>query len=202
MFYLLKNFLLLILTIFKLKCNNLIFNEVMVWMLCMCVCMYSRFVENHPIRILEDGPLISEVVLSHTRHRCGGGAATEPSRGSAWAWTRNTTTWSRSHLGWMRPPGDAGGGTSLAARISGDAGGGGSLVMRATKDPYPSRGCRWMGEVGQWVVTADKYSCSCSHGGTHVGPSRLRLLAWGTRVGPTRQKGGVCVGTTQDEPSL
>jgi hypothetical protein len=30
----------------------------------MCVYMHSRFVENHPIRILEDGPLISEVVLS------------------------------------------------------------------------------------------------------------------------------------------
>jgi hypothetical protein len=27
--------------------------------------MHSRFVENHPIQILEDGPLISEVVLSH-----------------------------------------------------------------------------------------------------------------------------------------
>jgi hypothetical protein len=33
-------------------------------MLCMCVYMYSCFVKNHPIRILEDGPLISEVVLS------------------------------------------------------------------------------------------------------------------------------------------
>jgi hypothetical protein len=31
----------------------------------MCVYMHSRFVENHSIRILEDGPLISEVVLSH-----------------------------------------------------------------------------------------------------------------------------------------
>jgi hypothetical protein len=30
----------------------------------MCVYMHSRFVENHPIRILEDGPLIFEVVLS------------------------------------------------------------------------------------------------------------------------------------------
>jgi hypothetical protein len=30
----------------------------------MCVYMYSRFVENHLIRILDDGPLISEVVLS------------------------------------------------------------------------------------------------------------------------------------------
>jgi hypothetical protein len=30
----------------------------------MCVYMHSRFVENHPIRILEDGPLISEGVLS------------------------------------------------------------------------------------------------------------------------------------------
>jgi hypothetical protein len=34
-------------------------------MLRMCVYMHSRFIENHPIRILEDGPLISEVVLSH-----------------------------------------------------------------------------------------------------------------------------------------
>jgi hypothetical protein len=34
-------------------------------MLRMCVYMHSRFVENHLIRILEDGPLISEVVLSH-----------------------------------------------------------------------------------------------------------------------------------------
>jgi hypothetical protein len=30
MFYLLKNLLLLIMVIFKLKCNNLIFNEIMV----------------------------------------------------------------------------------------------------------------------------------------------------------------------------
>jgi hypothetical protein len=34
-------------------------------MLHMCVYMHSRFIENHPIRILEDGPLISEGVLSH-----------------------------------------------------------------------------------------------------------------------------------------
>jgi hypothetical protein len=34
-------------------------------MLHMCVYMHSRFIENHPIRILEDGSLISEVVLSH-----------------------------------------------------------------------------------------------------------------------------------------
>jgi hypothetical protein len=33
-------------------------------MIRMCVCMHSRFIENHPIQILEDGPLISEVVLS------------------------------------------------------------------------------------------------------------------------------------------
>jgi hypothetical protein len=38
-------------------------------MLRMCVYMHSRFVENHPIRILEDGPLISEVVMSH--QQCG-----------------------------------------------------------------------------------------------------------------------------------
>jgi hypothetical protein len=33
-------------------------------MIHMCVYMYSRFIENHPIRILEDETLISEVVLS------------------------------------------------------------------------------------------------------------------------------------------
>jgi hypothetical protein len=37
-------------------------------MLRMCVCMHSCFVENHPIRILEDGPLISKVVLSQNPH--------------------------------------------------------------------------------------------------------------------------------------
>jgi hypothetical protein len=34
-------------------------------MLRLCVYMHSRFVENQPIWILEDGPLISEVVLLH-----------------------------------------------------------------------------------------------------------------------------------------
>jgi hypothetical protein len=33
-------------------------------MLRICVCIHSCFVKNHPIQILEDGPLISEVVLS------------------------------------------------------------------------------------------------------------------------------------------
>jgi hypothetical protein len=35
-------------------------------MLCMCVYMHSRFIENHSIRILEDRLLISEVVLSQS----------------------------------------------------------------------------------------------------------------------------------------
>jgi hypothetical protein len=51
MFYLLKHFLLLNLVIFKLKCNNLIFNEILALYVCL---MYSRFVENHLICILED----------------------------------------------------------------------------------------------------------------------------------------------------
>jgi hypothetical protein len=38
-------------------------------MLCMCVYMHFRFVENHPIRILKDGPLISEGVLSQRMSR-------------------------------------------------------------------------------------------------------------------------------------
>jgi hypothetical protein len=32
-------------------------------MLRMCVCMHSCFVENHPIWILEDGPLNYEAIL-------------------------------------------------------------------------------------------------------------------------------------------
>jgi hypothetical protein len=36
-------------------------------MLRMCVYMHYRFVKNHPIRILEDGPLISEGFMSHHR---------------------------------------------------------------------------------------------------------------------------------------
>jgi hypothetical protein len=38
-------------------------------MLRMCVYMHSRFVENHPIRILEDGPLISKEVLSQKQYQ-------------------------------------------------------------------------------------------------------------------------------------
>jgi hypothetical protein len=42
----------------------------------MCVYMHSRFVENHPIQILEDGPLISEVVLSQNGIRARSGLNT------------------------------------------------------------------------------------------------------------------------------
>jgi hypothetical protein len=38
-------------------------------MLRICVYMHSRFVENHPIQILEDGPLIFEGVLSHNKEK-------------------------------------------------------------------------------------------------------------------------------------
>jgi hypothetical protein len=34
-------------------------------MLHMCVCMHSRFIKNHPIWVMEDGLLISKVVLTH-----------------------------------------------------------------------------------------------------------------------------------------
>jgi hypothetical protein len=64
MFYLLKHLLLLILLISKLKCNNLIFNEIMVLNALYVCLLHSHFVKNHPIWILEDRPLISEVVLS------------------------------------------------------------------------------------------------------------------------------------------
>jgi hypothetical protein len=64
MFFLLKHILLLILVSFNLKCNNLIFNKIMVLNASYVCLLYSRFVENHPICIREDGPLISEVVQS------------------------------------------------------------------------------------------------------------------------------------------
>jgi hypothetical protein len=64
MFYLLKHLLCLNLVIFILKCNNLIFNEIMVLNASYVCLLYSRFIEDHLSWILEDGPLISEVVLS------------------------------------------------------------------------------------------------------------------------------------------
>jgi hypothetical protein len=64
MFYLLKHFLLLNLVIFKLKCNNLIFNKIMILNALYVCLLHSRFVEKHPIWILEDEPLISVVILS------------------------------------------------------------------------------------------------------------------------------------------
>jgi hypothetical protein len=67
MFYLLKNFQYLNLVIPKLKCNNIIFNEILILYASYVWLMYYRFVENHSILILEDGPVISEVVLSHGR---------------------------------------------------------------------------------------------------------------------------------------
>jgi hypothetical protein len=64
MFLLLKIFLALNLVILKLKCNNLIFNEILILYASYVCLLYSHFVVNHPIWILEDEPLISEVVLS------------------------------------------------------------------------------------------------------------------------------------------
>ncbi len=66
MFYLLKNILLLILVIFKLKCNNLILNEIMV-LNASYVCLHAFSLHREsPDMILGDKPLISEVVLSQT----------------------------------------------------------------------------------------------------------------------------------------
>jgi hypothetical protein len=64
MFYLLKNLLLLIIVIFKLKCNNLIFNEIMV-LNASYVCLHAFSLRREsPDPDLEYGPLISEGVLS------------------------------------------------------------------------------------------------------------------------------------------
>jgi hypothetical protein len=45
----LKHLLLLNLVIFKLKCNNLIFNEIMVLNASYVCLLHSRFIENHLI---------------------------------------------------------------------------------------------------------------------------------------------------------
>jgi hypothetical protein len=45
-------------------------------MLHMCVYMHSHIIENHPIRMLEDRPLISEVVLSQNGIRARSGLNT------------------------------------------------------------------------------------------------------------------------------
>jgi hypothetical protein len=53
------------LVIFKPKCINLTFNDILLlYALSVCL-LHSHFVENHLIWILEEGSLISEVVLSH-----------------------------------------------------------------------------------------------------------------------------------------
>jgi hypothetical protein len=48
MFYLLKNILLLIMVIFKLKCNNLIFNEIMV--------LNASYVSLHAFSLRRESP--------------------------------------------------------------------------------------------------------------------------------------------------
>jgi hypothetical protein len=70
----LKHLLLLNLTIFKLKCNNLTFNEILILYASYVCLLHSRFVENHPIWILEDGPLISKVVLSQSSSQSSSGS--------------------------------------------------------------------------------------------------------------------------------
>jgi hypothetical protein len=67
MFHLLKHLLLLNLVIFKLKCNNLVFNEIMILNSSYVCLLHSCFVKNHPVWILEDGPFNSEVVLSQCK---------------------------------------------------------------------------------------------------------------------------------------
>jgi hypothetical protein len=64
MFYHLKNLLYFNLVIVKLKCKNLIFNEIMILNVSYVCLLHSRFVENHSVWILEYGALIFEEVLS------------------------------------------------------------------------------------------------------------------------------------------
>jgi hypothetical protein len=64
MFYLLKHLLLHNLVIFKLKYNYLIVDEIMVLNASYVCLLHFRFIKNRSIWILENGPLIFEVVLS------------------------------------------------------------------------------------------------------------------------------------------
>jgi hypothetical protein len=56
MFSPLKDLLYFNLVILKLKCNNLIFNEILSLYASFVCLLHSRFVENQPIWILEDDP--------------------------------------------------------------------------------------------------------------------------------------------------
>jgi hypothetical protein len=47
-----------------MKCNDLIFNEILILYASYVCLLHSRFIKNHPIWILEDGPHIFELVLS------------------------------------------------------------------------------------------------------------------------------------------
>jgi hypothetical protein len=67
MFYVLKNLLLPNLVNLKPMCNNLIFNEILSLYASYVCLLHSHFVENHPIWILKDRLIISEVVLSHVQ---------------------------------------------------------------------------------------------------------------------------------------
>jgi hypothetical protein len=49
MFHRLKHLMLLNLEIFKLKCNNLIVNEIMVLNASYVCFLHPRFIKNHPI---------------------------------------------------------------------------------------------------------------------------------------------------------
>jgi hypothetical protein len=71
MFYLLKYLLLLDLVILKLKCNNFILNEILVLYASYVCLLHSCLIENLPIWILKDGPLISKVVLSQINYHPG-----------------------------------------------------------------------------------------------------------------------------------
>jgi hypothetical protein len=68
------------------------------------VCLlYSRFVENHPIWILEDGPLISKVVLSQAVTR--GADAGRDGEGVNLAWAGTNRGRSHSYQGQTRSSG-------------------------------------------------------------------------------------------------
>jgi hypothetical protein len=68
MFYVLKHLLLPYLVILKQSCNNILYCNFS-FICFVYVFARSCFIENSPIWILEDGPLISEVDLSQAAHR-------------------------------------------------------------------------------------------------------------------------------------
>jgi hypothetical protein len=72
MFYPLKHLLFPYFVIFKLNCNNIFVNKIMVLNASYVCLLHSHFINNYLIWILKDEALISKVFLSQTHQTSPG----------------------------------------------------------------------------------------------------------------------------------